>query len=112
MIDSTEPITRQDMMDMFGEFMPIEAVNLIWNAPEARTVGEMRAELRKIAEANKSKVKTALEFYGAEAEALARHMTEDRVNKSDAILASVTVLSLDGGRRAREAMIEWKDRSK
>jgi hypothetical protein len=47
-------------------------------------------------------MRRALDFYGAEAEALARYMVDG--NKADAILASVTVLSLDGGRRARAAL--------
>lgn len=48
----------------------------------------------------------ALNFYRYEAEALARYMIEGKENKSDAILAAVTVLSLDGGRRARDVLEE------
>lgn len=52
------------------------------------------------------KTRDALEFYRLEAEALARYMAEGKENKADAILASVTVLSLDGGSRAREVLHE------
>lgn len=43
------PITREEMIEMFGEECPIEAVNLIWQAPEGKTLREIRAELRTIA---------------------------------------------------------------
>ena len=56
------------------------------------------------------KIKAALDFYEGEAEALARYMAEGKENKTDAIMASITVLSLDAGRRAREALSELKDK--
>jgi len=43
------PITQDEMIEMFGETMPIEAVNLLWNAAGDRTLGELRNELRAIA---------------------------------------------------------------
>jgi len=48
----------------------------------------------------------ALNFYRCEAEALARYMVEGKETKTDAIMASLTVLSLDGGRRARNVLEE------
>lgn len=50
------------------------------------------------------RVREALEFYRIEAEALARYMADSKENKADAILAAVTVLSLDGGNRAAKAL--------
>lgn len=44
-----------------------------------------------------------LEWYASEAEALAKHM-HDKKPSGDAVLASVTVLTLDGGERARVAL--------
>ncbi len=43
------PITQQEMIDMFGEMMPIEAVSLLYQADGRETIGEIRAKLRKIA---------------------------------------------------------------
>ncbi len=43
------PITREEMIAMFGSECPIEAINLIWNAPEQKTLAEIRRELREIA---------------------------------------------------------------
>ena len=43
------PITQQEMMDMFGEMMPMEAVELLWQADDHETIGEVRAKLHKIA---------------------------------------------------------------
>lgn len=57
------------------------------------------------------KIREALDFYRCEAEALARYMAERKEDKSEAILASVTVLSLDGGRRAREALLDMGRRA-
>lgn len=47
------PISREEMIEMFGEEEPPEAIRLIWTAPDSMTLGEMRAELRKIAEAKR-----------------------------------------------------------
>lgn len=49
-MSDTDKITKEEMMKMFGETMPIEAVNLIWNSPGTKTIGAVRAELRHIAE--------------------------------------------------------------
>jgi hypothetical protein len=43
------PITRDELVEMFGEDMPIEAVNLLRNTPGCMTIGEVRVELRKMA---------------------------------------------------------------
>lgn len=45
----------------------------------------------------------ALEFYASEADAASRYMTEGKQSKADALLAVLTVLANDGGRRARDA---------
>ena len=51
---SGEKITQEEMVAMFGAEMPIEAVELLWNAPDSKTIGEIRTDLRKIAEQNKN----------------------------------------------------------
>jgi len=47
----SELITQEDLIELFGEAMPIEAVNLLWNCPGEWTLGRLRSELRKIAKA-------------------------------------------------------------
>lgn len=49
-------------------------------------------------------VRQALEWYAAEAEALAKNTATGA--HTQAVLASVTVLALDGGRKARAALSE------
>jgi len=43
------PITQDEMVAMFGERMPIQAVELLWSAPPGSTVAQLRARLREIA---------------------------------------------------------------
>jgi len=49
-------ITQEEMIKMFGDAMPIEAVNLLWNTDDSKTLGDIRAELRTIAEKHKPKI--------------------------------------------------------
>lgn len=51
MIDDTAPITKEEMMGLFGEVIPMEAVSLLWESDGSKTVGQLRSELRKIAAA-------------------------------------------------------------
>ena len=46
--DRRDRITREEMIEMFGEEMPREAINLLWDAPATKTIGELRAQLREI----------------------------------------------------------------
>ena len=46
-------ITREEMAALFGEYMPMEAVNLLFDSDGSKTVGELRAQLRDMAEARK-----------------------------------------------------------
>lgn len=55
-ISSPQPITPAEMVEMFGESMPIEAIKLLWSAPDEKTIGEIRSELREIAKLKKSLV--------------------------------------------------------
>lgn len=48
-MSKTGPITREEMIEMFGEAMPMEAVALVWDTPGEMTLGEVRARLREIA---------------------------------------------------------------
>ena len=50
-----EKISQEEMQQMFGSRMPIEAVSLLYNAPDGMTVGELRDELRRIAKSQKSR---------------------------------------------------------
>jgi hypothetical protein len=47
--DNTAKISHDEMISMFGQAMPLEAVTLLFNSPHEKTIGEIRAELRKIA---------------------------------------------------------------
>jgi len=47
------PITQEEMIELFGEAMPIEAVQLLWQADGSATVGQIRAKLREIGQRNK-----------------------------------------------------------
>lgn len=47
------PITSDEMVELFGERMPIEAVMLLWGSPDEMTIGQLRAKLRQIARERK-----------------------------------------------------------
>lgn len=55
------------------------------------------------AQAELQRLREALAWYGDEASALARHMASGAAH-SQAVLASVTVLALDAGMRAKTAL--------
>lgn len=44
-----KPIGRDEMLALFGDEMPIEAINLLWGSDGSKTCGQIRAELRQIA---------------------------------------------------------------
>jgi len=48
-----DKITAEEMRTVFGTDMPIEAVKLLWETPDDWTVGQVRAELRRIMEERK-----------------------------------------------------------
>lgn len=48
---SNEPISQEEVLRMFGEYMPMTAAKLLSEASPYQTVGELRAELRKMAQA-------------------------------------------------------------
>lgn len=56
----TDPISRDEMQQLFGEYIPMEAIQLVWGAPEGTTVGDIRRQLREIARSRQqdSKVET------------------------------------------------------
>lgn len=45
----TDKITQDEMVEMFGQSMPVEAVSLLFDAPPEMTIGEIRAKLRTMA---------------------------------------------------------------
>lgn len=51
-------------------------------------------------------VKEALQWYADEAAAIARNIEAFQAGKESAVMASVTILSLDGGKRARAALAQ------
>lgn len=44
-----DKITREEMRELFGDRMPLEAAKLLWDLPSTKTVDEIRAELRELA---------------------------------------------------------------
>jgi hypothetical protein len=46
---SAAPITPEEMFSLFGSYMPIEAVRLIWECPGDWTLADVRREIRKLA---------------------------------------------------------------
>ena len=63
---------------------------------------EAAAQIISALGANNAKLSEALGWYQEQTEALARHLS--KINQPDAVMACVTTLSLDGGKRAREAL--------
>ena len=51
--DPGRPITLEEMVKMFGEEMPIEAVTVLFNAQPHETIGQIRAKLREVAAEHK-----------------------------------------------------------
>jgi hypothetical protein len=51
-------ISREEMVELFGDEMPIEAVNLLWGSDGSKTCGELRTELRQIAKERATRIKT------------------------------------------------------
>lgn len=47
--DDTAKITHEEMIELFGEEMPIEAVSLLWGASDGETIGNVRRKLREMA---------------------------------------------------------------
>jgi len=67
----------------------------LWT-PEEKEIKRLRAENERI--------RAALSWYADEARACAKHSADKSFSAPQALLASVTVLALDGGRRADEAL--------
>jgi hypothetical protein len=40
-------ITQAELRELFGEAIPIEVVDLLWNVPDEKTISQLRAELRE-----------------------------------------------------------------
>ena len=51
---SEAPITKEEMKTMFGNTLPMEAIALLWDGPDDKTIGQVRAELRSIAAKRKT----------------------------------------------------------
>jgi len=55
-----DPITQAEIIEMFGDTIPLQAVQLITDMPTGTTFGEVRHQLRAIAQA-----RSAAPSYGA-----------------------------------------------
>ena len=64
-----------------------------------------RKRVSLVLESDLVKMETALEWYGEQAEAIARHMDEKR---DLAVMACVTALALDKGDRAKNVQFDWE----
>lgn len=73
---------------MFGETMPIEAVNLLWSFDESRTLSDLRTELRKLAEKRPQEMSMTDEQAKAIGSELAKLFNRDPENVGDVILIS------------------------
>ena len=47
-------ITQEEMIDMFGTDMPLEAMTLLANSDDSKTIGQMRDELRAMGNRRKA----------------------------------------------------------
>jgi hypothetical protein len=68
------------------------------------SIGDIIKGLRGNAQAVPEPAKKALEWYAAEAMAAARYLAEGKEQKAGALLAVLTVLANDNGRRASDAL--------
>ncbi|MGR3495243.1 hypothetical protein [Citreimonas sp.] len=50
-MSEAERITQSELQQLFGDRIPVEAVNLFWNCPPEWTLDKLRAEIRKLAPA-------------------------------------------------------------
>ena len=54
--DPERKFTQEELVGLFGDTLPIEVVNLLWNAPDGKTVGQIRTEVRAFAARQKPRV--------------------------------------------------------
>lgn len=47
--EKAEKITQAEIVELFGDEMPIEAANLLFNAPDDMTIDEVREKIRALA---------------------------------------------------------------
>lgn len=56
------PITQAEMIELFGEAMPIEAVDALFKAPDHWTTGQVRGEIRRIAATQRARGRQAADL--------------------------------------------------
>lgn len=72
---SASKITQAELIDLFGETIPMEVVNLIFGpSSEKMTIGEVRAEIRKIYAATISQLQAEIARYREALTPFARYM--------------------------------------
>jgi hypothetical protein len=57
----SDKISSDEMIKLFGETMPIEAISLLWNSPGEVTIGEVRARLRQMARSRMKQSKYSID---------------------------------------------------
>lgn len=48
--DPERKISQDELWEMFGDSIPMEAISIVWAGPDDKTIGQCRAELRALAE--------------------------------------------------------------
>lgn len=99
LIEHADRIAKGDVPALRAAALLLEAAKMMTRFLDVRD--ERAAELKRLY-ALVEQLKSALEFYRLEAAAICKNMADGK--HGDALLASLTVLSLDGGKRAREAV--------
>lgn len=102
-------ITREEMVAMFGNTLPIEAVKLVWVSPGGRTIGELRDELRRIAASQKDEPPAELVEIAAGAIAQFWAETDTPEDAARAVLAAVTPQIEARAREEGVRAMQWQD---
>lgn len=53
---SEKPITQAELVGWFGPTLPVEVVTLLFDAPPDATIGDLRRQVRKLAQAQGARV--------------------------------------------------------
>lgn len=103
--EKAEKITQSEIVELFGDEMPIEAANLLFNAPDYMTIGEVREKIRALAK----EWNTPDRRYHAQAERLQREMLHNTSGLTERDLISQALLEAHNAGRAemREEAAGW-----
>lgn len=98
--DPERKFTQEELIGLFGDEIPIEVVNIIWNAPEGKTIGQIRSEVREFAEQNKPKLEDLLRKANALVE-----LMDDAERNHGSLVGSKT---LRGVNELRLELLKWR----